>query len=244
MIGACLLAYNEQRYILPAIRQWRPHVDKLIVLLSSVPWNNIDDDYRDRTQELLHYEDDIEVHVRNWRSEAEQRNFGLEQLKDCDYVLTFDPDEFLTAKDIGKLLTRLKDPLDYQNAVLKPLPCFRADKLETYWRDFDHVLSPIDRHKPIIAVDPRQAAFSEHRQIPLEQIQTIPVVIHHLSWVRNDIEVQNKIRSFSHAGQVRPDWYKQKWLARAAKDVRPYGMEVSNVVSGSLPEEIRVLLKG
>jgi len=219
-------------------------VDRIVVLVSSVPWNG-DEKYRDRTEELVRRERDVELHVRQWSTEAEQRNFGLDLLRDCSFVLTFDPDEFLTASDREKLVRRLRDPFDYLNAVRKPLPCFRADSMVTYWRTLNSILSPADRHRPIVAVDPNQTRFTEHRQVPLDTQTVIPgLVIHHLSWVRTNREVKTKIGAFSHATDIKKDWYEQVWLAGRKTDVRPYGREVSAAVPYIPPNEIRAMFDG
>ena len=191
-LALCLLAYSERRYIIPALRQW-PGIRK-VVLVSSVPWNGISENQAEMLT-LLHREKEIEVHVRNWRTEAEQRNFGLELLKDCDYVITLDPDEYFTSEDRSRILARLNDPMDYLNAVKKPLPCFRAGKVVTYWRDADHILSPADRHLPIIAVNPKTCRFTEHRMVDTDTQTVISSVMHHMSWVRDDQEVRTKIRA-------------------------------------------------
>jgi hypothetical protein len=35
--------------------------------------------------------------------------------------------------------------------------------------------------------------------------------MHHLSYARTDEEIWTKIHSFSHAAEVKPDWYERVW---------------------------------
>lgn len=238
-IGVCLCAYNEERFIVPAIRQWRPFADRILVLVSEKPWNG-EREEPDQTADFA-MQEGAEVALGEWRTEAEQRNFGLEVLKDCSHVVITDPDEFFTLEDRVKLLARLKDPADKMNASKEPIACFRVARMVTYWKDLDHVLYPADRHKPIIAVDPAQVRFTDKRDVATDYRPTIDVTVHHLSWARTDEEVRLKIRTYSHAPEFKRDWYEKKWLANAMEDVRPYGVEQSDVVYHPAPDEIKAL---
>jgi len=239
-IALLILAYNEEEYIGACIKQWQGFVDKIVVLLSAKPWYGLPSE-ADRT--LFIARDLAEVLIQDWRTEHDQRNYGLARLYDYDYVLTSDADEFYTLEDRKKIIKTLQNQDE---------PCFRADRMITYWKTTDYIFDPPDGHKPIIAVNPRKIKFYEHRQpMPVEEtkLQTyqpiIPVAIHHLSWVRPDHKIKDKIEHFSHYDQIKPNWYENVWLkwTPEMEDIRPYGIEKSKAKYQPIPEEIKELVK-
>jgi len=217
-IAVLTIAYNEPE-IGKCIEQWKGLVDKHLVLISSQPWNGVnvgDEGTKENTG-------DAEVIERFWDTEAQQRDWGLGILRDYDYVLIIDPDEFYTLEDRQKIISSLKGD-----------DAYRAEKMLTYWKTRDYIFDPIDRHKPIIAVNPRKVRFCEHRQTQpfdksypfTEQAPLIPVTCHHFSWVHSDEKVKEKIQSYSHAYDIPIDWFEEvwkKWTPDSNLNIRPYG---------------------
>ena len=162
-IAVCSIAHNEEEIIGACVKNWKGKVDKHLVLISSRPWNN-EVMESDKTVEIAKREG-AEVIVGFWNSEPEMRNWGLARLYDYDYVLIVDPDELYTEEDQKRIITRLNDPFDYINRVMKPLACFRVEKMLTYWKTTDYIFDPPDAHKPFIAVDPKQVRFWNKRTV-------------------------------------------------------------------------------
>ena len=242
MLGLILLAYNEERYIVPALRQWEEHpeVVKKLVLISERPWNGSVEP-RDRTAELAR-QMGATVIIGDWKTEEDQRNFGLKEMMDCEFVFTLDPDEFLTKRDREKLIAAMLLPKVMGNGHDATPSVYRAEKMVTFWKDIYHVFSPADEHQPVIAVDPGRVRFTEHRNAHVHQQPIIDVILWHLSWVRTDDEVKRKIESYSHAKAIPSWWFKDVWLAGRKKNVRPYGSGYSDIVECQLPMEILYLL--
>lgn len=234
-IAVCTIAYNEEEYIGACIEQFKPFGLHHLVLLSSKSWNGTPVE-PDKTKSIA-IDKGAEVIVQHWLTEHEQRNFGLARLYDYDYVLIVDADELYEKSDIEVILKDLE----------KKEPCYRADKMITYWKNSDYIFEPADGHKPIIAVNPKKVKFYEHRQpmpVEIKMLQDYqPVVgikIHHFSWAKKDEKIKEKISSFSHADIIRPYWYEdiwQKWTPEMT-NIRAYGIEVSKAVYNPAPQEI------
>jgi hypothetical protein len=157
-------------------------------------------------------------------------------------VLIVDPDEFYTLEDRKKILEFLGTDANYNDA-------YKISKMITYWKTPDYIFDPIDRHKPVIAVNPKTTRFYEHRQTQpsdksypfTEQVPTIPVVCHHMSWVHSDEKVKEKISSYSHSGDIALDWFEEvwkKWTPDSNINIRPYGEKTVAKFSPA-PEEIK-----
>lgn len=235
-VAVCTIAYNEAEHIERCINQFKPWGLRHVVLVSTKPWNGTPTEY-DGTVQIAERAG-AEVIVGYWSTEAEQRNYGLAMLRDYDWILIVDADELYSQTDIAKLISTLSQATT---------PAARTNKMVTYWKTTDYVFDPADGHEPIIAVNPKKALFSEHRQIrqfvdhvPEFSQELIPVTIHHMSWVKSDAKVKEKIQSFSHADQIRPGWYEEVWLkwTPEMENIRPYGRERSQAVKKPAPMEI------
>jgi glycosyltransferase involved in cell wall biosynthesis len=248
------ICLNEADIIRSCINNWKGKVDKHLVLLSTLPWNGspveADETYR------IAKEAGAEVIMRYWEDEAEQRNWGLAYLYKYDYVLIVDPDELYTEESQIILLNRLNDPLDYVNRVKKPLPAFACEEMVTYWKTTDYILDPKDSHLPIIAIDPKQVRFTEKRACRMKaegsgfvsSCEPISgVITHHMSWVKTDSKVKEKIEAYAHAHDFNTDyWFEnvwKKWTPDSMMEVRPYGIEKSVAVFKPAPKEIVDLMK-
>lgn len=250
-IAVCTIAFNESEYIQACIRQFKPFGFHHLVLVSSKAWSGIPQEY-DGTVELARKEG-AEVIVRYWKTEEEQRNWGLAYLYDYDFVLVVDPDEFYTLEDRNKIVKILQDPYDHQNRTNSIIPTWSPREMVTYWKTSDYIFSPGDQHRPCIAIDPKQGQFLQHRcpqpvsgETPfLEPVGRMNITLHHLSWVHSDKKAKEKIASYSHTNEIDDFWYEQVWQAWTPGSpmlVRPYGQEKSIASFAPLPEEIKQLI--
>jgi hypothetical protein len=239
-IAVLILAYNESEYIRQCINQWSGLVDKITVLIPTMPW--LGSPQADDGTVMKARRAGAEVIIQNWKSEAEQRTWGCARLYDYDYVITCDADEFYTKEDREKIIYTLNNGEEQ---------CYRANNVITYWK-YNFVITPPDTHKPIIAVAPKKIKFIEHR-MPMEVSEDrltdlqpiINVSIHHFSWSKPDHKIKAKIENFSHADIVKPNWYEKKWLnwTEDTEDIRPYGIEKSRAIKQEPPQEIKELIK-
>lgn len=229
-IAVLTIAYNEEEWIGKCVEQFKPFGLKHLVLLSTFPWNGVPTVPVDRTESIVK-EKGADLIVQFWPSEAEQRNAGLSLLYDYDYVLIVDADEFYDEDSIESMLVTLSKSKE---------PCYRIKEMVTYWKTPEYVLSPADKHQPIIAVNPKRVKFKETRQ-PMDALTgkfqdwqpVMEVTMHHHSWDKSDSKIQEKIQSYSHANIIPPNWYDEVWLKwEPGSDmvVHPYGREKSKAI--------------
>jgi glycosyltransferase involved in cell wall biosynthesis len=226
-IAVCTIAYNEEEWIGDCINQFRPFKLDHLVLLSTIPWNGQPVE-SDRTLNICKAKG-AKVISGYWETEYEQRNYGLAYFYNYDYVLIVDADELYSRQDIENILKSLRGHKAY-----------RVAKMETYWKNTDYVFEPPDKHKPVIAVDPKQCIFYEHRQIrqicdktPYFEQPLIDTTLHHMSWAKSDKKIYEKINSFSHCEDIDINWYYDVWLKWKPKSdmmIRPYGIEKSKAI--------------
>lgn len=251
-IAVCTICFNEEDIIRACIKNWKGLVDKHLVLVSSIAWDG-EERENDNTSDIAKQEG-AEVIVGYWENEEVMRNWGLARLYDYDYVLIVDPDELYTKEDQQKILKRLNDSYDYVNKVMKPMPAFRAERMITYWKSTDYVFDPPDKHQPFIAVDPKKVRFWDKRElmgitrepIKIEYSELISIIIYHLSWVKSDKKVKEKIDTYSHSKDIIPSWFEEvwiKWNKESLINIRPYG-EKSIAKYQPAPDEICELLNG
>ena len=228
-LAVCTIAYNEREWIQRCIRQFKPFASRHLVLVSSRPWFGNGAGKDDGTADMAR-EEEAEVHVQHWRSEAEQRNWGLAQLMDFDYVLIVDADELYSRTGIEAMIAAIRQLRE---------PHFRIREMRTYWKTTDYICAPIEGWEaPVIAVDPKRVRFYKQRQVeqvtgaPLPAASTLPATLHHMSWVKSNEKIQEKIGSFSHAEHIRPGWYENVWLQwkPEMRDIAPYSFEEMHAV--------------
>jgi glycosyltransferase involved in cell wall biosynthesis len=209
-VGILTIAYNEERFIGPCIRQFKPFGLDHLVLLSNNPWHG-DSRKPDATNDIAS-ELGAEVICGDWESEHRQRNFGLDYFDGYDWVLIVDADEFYSPDDISLLSESLEQDAE---AIV-------AKNMLVYWKDTSHLVSPIQEDRPIVAIRPEQR-FVMNRNA-FSNIAETNATVHHLSYVRSDDDMQKKIQSFSHAVDFDTEhWYNTTWKqwTEYATDLHP-----------------------
>ena len=94
--GVVVIAHNEEEFIEAQIRQWGD--TPVLVLVSMKSWNN-DIPQNDATSDIAR-EMGGEVIEGYWRTEHDQRNYGLARFITFDRVFIVDADEFYAKDDI------------------------------------------------------------------------------------------------------------------------------------------------
>lgn len=240
-VGLAVCAYNEGRYIAPFLRQVPSWVEKIAVMAGEIPWNGPASEKRHETWENAARVNDprVEIIRLRWKNEEGQRNWGLGYFYGYDWVLILDPDEFFTSEDWEKLRRSME-------SAPPSCPVIRCT-FETYWKDWDHVFEPPDTHMGTIAVRPSKTTFMDKRCPFLDVERRADIVCHHLSWVRSDEEVRQKIMNWSHANDFdRETWYAEVWKKwyHGMRNIHPYNRtEGQTTRERPLPGSIRDLLR-
>ena len=197
-LGAAIPVLNEWRFLPAVMGQLLRVVDRCVLVRPSRSQSGA-------PVKLAPVPDlDARVNVLegNWTSEAETRNAGKDYLSDCDYVFLVDSDEILLDRDLDRLkaLAELRD--------FKVI----AVKLLTYWKTPEYRIDPpedgtikmvLRRDVPVVGV--REVRESSH--------VAEGVICHHLSYVRTDEEILEKMRLSGHAREFRSGWYEEVWKA-------------------------------
>ena len=211
-IAIMSLAYYEERMIRHFVKHYKPIINDIFILQSTIPWHGQHNDQLDMTGK---YAQTLGAKViqDHWKSETEQRNWGLKYLKDYDWVLILDPDEFILYGDLENFCGWLRQAKSIGITA----------NMDVYWKK-GYKLIPPDTHQPLVAVRPAEIDFIDKRTSNCLYPQIAPVKLHHASWMRTDIEVWNKINHYAHAIDFNiVDWYNRVWLKWAPEmhDLHP-----------------------
>jgi hypothetical protein len=192
-------------------------MDYVIILIDKVPWNGAPDGqilqetYR-KAREIDDPDAKIEVITKYWKTEADERNYGLQLLhqKGIEWMFLVDEDELFNTRELREFL-----------------PTIDVEKFsvylfthQMYWKNKDTVLIQQDGTilSAIICTKPGRLVFTEARMITVfegkgwESVDPNKVVCHHMSYVRTDEQMFRKISTFSHADMIIKDWYGRIWL--------------------------------
>lgn len=235
-LGIQILAFREKNRIIPCIEQYYDIADKIVVAVSKKPWHSILK--ADNTLELAK-QTSADVYGGSWETEAKQRNFTLEKMEDMDFILVAPPDRFYTEEDLR--LIRLFVDHEAEGGVY-------SIRSLNYWKNFDTVIWPTYDlpHFLFSRMLPSQHyAYFKYANLLHEQephYGHVPgVTSHHVSWIKTDMEMKEKMRSYTHARETRKGWYNKYWLNWNEKKTN-FGTTVPEdfryTVKYSLPKEI------
>jgi len=194
--GAAIPVMNEWRFLPAVAGQLLKVADRCVVLRGERSLSGAEAPTLTPVPEL---DPRIEVVSGAWQSEHETRNAGMEILSDCDYVFTLDSDEICSERSLRLLADRCSGG---DRAVF--------GKFQTYWKTPHYRIDPPES---IIAplVVRRDVRFERLRMFSGEHVLVNLPLVYHLSYVRTDEEMQEKLRLFGHASEVVPDWFASVW---------------------------------
>lgn len=196
-LGAAIPVLNEWRFMPAVVGQLLQIVDRLVILRPSRSQSGAPVEL----SAVPELDSRIDVLDGNWNSEAETRNAGIDYLNDCDYIFMVDSDEILLDVDLN-ILKELC--LGGEHEVL-------AVKLFTYWKTPEYRIDPPE-DGTIKMVLKRGIHLQGIREVR-EAVHTTDIWCRHLSYVRTDEEVREKIRLSGHAHEMHPEWYEKVWKA-------------------------------
>jgi len=230
-IAALTVAFREAAFIRANVRQFKPFNIDHLVLNSSVPWRGTY--ITDNTEELAKSEGAL-VRTGVWENQAEQFNEGLDILKDYDWVLIVDADEFYERKNILRLKNKLEETK--ADAITTPI-------MEVYWKNFNYRIVPTQSDGPIIAIKPNQKFTNKRSSDCIKE--SFPLKMHHLSYVRSNKDMMKKITVFEHSYEFDVvKWYYDVWLKWDTSMVNLHPVvphQFQRAVYDPLPKEIREL---
>lgn len=230
-----MCAYHEESKIQSAIKQFDRFNFEIVVAVSKSPWYG--EGKPDKTAQLA-LEAGATVKVFNWGDEKDQKNWIMDRLQTMDWIIMSAPDMYMTAESIRNTLYQLRDSQERAYACL----------MKTYWKNTHTVVVPdqINSNETFntLAIRPGEifeysARFKDYAYFKLLD----GVTVHHLSWVKTDKELKEKISTWSHVPEVKDDWYENYWL-KTTYPIRyiTEDKKTFTTVEYNLPEEIKELL--
>lgn len=202
-LGAIIPVLNEWKWVPAIARQLFKICDRVLIMrgmrslsgatppeLSPVPYNVLPRN--------------TEVFSGAWQSEHETRNSGMALLSDCGYVLHVDSDELIPDDGLESIKRGIA-------TGAHGVVC----RMHTYWKSIEYRIDPPEPLVALVAAR-KDVRFSQLRQpdVPKGGIALVDRrIMHHLSYVRTDEEMREKLRTFGHAKEVIPGWYERVWKA-------------------------------
>jgi hypothetical protein len=208
--GAVYVVYDDDRWLPFSLESVYDESDVILVLIANQPWNGPPRSTESTLKCLEAFPDPqkkISLIRGNWKSELRQRNEGLHllQKRGIDYCLVVDADEVYDPLQLRRMMITAP--------CLPEIDCWHI-QIVTYWKSIRYRVDPPEPFPPVVLVRVGRARFVENRMARGEQHALIAphvAVMHHLSYARSDEEIWTKIHSFSHAAEVKPDWYERVW---------------------------------
>lgn len=143
----------------------------------------------------------VEILEGAWPGEAETRNAGIQFLSDCEYIIGIDTDEIFSEEDLAKIADVCRE--DSPEVVSVPL--------HTYWKTPQYRIDPPEPGV-IPLVLRRDRKYQGLRGVS-GKARVLDAHCHHLSYVRSDLELEEKLRTWGHARDLVPGWYEKVWKA-------------------------------
>lgn len=223
-MSACYIIYDDYEFLDMSLESIYETVDKVYFLLNTKPWRGeLRPDTQAKTKAYLEKIclkfNKCQLIEKTFDVEAVQRNFGLELSKKDGYKfqLIVDSDEIYISSELQNLKNILNNNLT--------VPAVHAT-WNTYWK-----LNPIYRIEPREAWNPliianvdqflfhhlRDGITTDEYGIPHNQYISyhIPphvLLLHHLSYARDDKYMLEKVHTSAHSHEFLKTWYEEIWL--------------------------------
>ncbi len=201
VIGALTVAYREETRITDAIKCLEGHIDRHLVLISEKPWSGKELPM-DKTAEIAESLG-AEVVTGEWQNEVDQRMLGLQLLKDCDWVIIIDADEYYEPKSVKKLIQFVKTA---------NINAYGITNMRTYWKTRDYIIEPPEGGGRLVLIRPSVEIVTSLCVNEPWGFLPEEIVMHHYSYVRTNGEMKAKVAYFGKIENFVPNWYENIWL--------------------------------
>jgi hypothetical protein len=218
-IAAHVLAYNVTRFIQPVLLNMEPFVDKIYVAHSPRPFGYLPCVRESKSNpttlndiRAVGIGPKLEIVEGDWLDEESMRNecFTRAKADGMDWFVTQDADEFYTERgwrDIRQtLMTHGRD----DHFVTTWL---------NFWKSAQYVLlnskGEMKETNASFAIRCRSnLRFVSRRLTNACRTSVIDCPCYHYGYVMNDVEMLDKVSTWSHAHEVRAvnQWFRNKWL--------------------------------
>lgn len=214
-VAAVYVVYEDSGYLTESVRRCYYCVDKILFLLNFHPWNGSLNNagLMNTYQTIVNMYDPlkkIEIVSKSWKTEEDQRNFGLQHLREggIDWCFIIDDDEMYNHTDLHQQIEKIKK--DKHSVYLSPH--------QVYWKTRNWAIANLVEALPSFTKTDGSAYFSKARALIVQHNHTWhtfspdELICHHLSYVRSDEKMFRKITTFSHAEDLKNSWYDKVWM--------------------------------
>jgi glycosyltransferase involved in cell wall biosynthesis len=229
-ISAVFCIYNEEEYLTYSVRSVLPLADRVIICLGLAPYTAYNPKAReisraDRTEsvveELARNNPRIKVIKGIWASEVDHRNTGLRECLEngSDYYWLVDGDEVYREDHLENIRQELNSHPEVGTFIIK---------CHIFWRSFAYrILAQENPWRPrrifkmtpfrwILGVKfPYRFRFTGQNETnsmgPVYEITPEQAVFYHFSYARSARAMEDKLRTFSHAHQIKEGWFVNVW---------------------------------
>lgn len=263
--GAVYCIYDDHEYIDISLFHIKNELDKVLFLISDVPWNGKKTDNSktiEVIQKLCKENSNFQLIQGHWTNEITQRNFGLELFykEGIDYCFIIDSDEIYSEnhfKNIKQFILQNKN-----------ITAFHI-QWNTYWKKDYYIIQPREYYNPVICVKVENFNFTTIRHGQTNIIRTggallttqqnsyngvvIPEqvgICYHLSYARDNEYMKRKLETNSHAPEFIFNWYNNVWenWKPQNKNLHPVSPKQYNQAVKedflNFPDALKVFIKG
>lgn len=215
VLGGMVLHYGKE-YLEYSLEALTRHCDSTLIVYSDKPTfgAGVNLECPDTSDELYKIAKrfNIEWIENEFNSEAGHRNWLINRARELRYdlLVTADSDE-VWPDYLGEVVDQI---LINKNFTAKRY----GVKMITPWQGFD--LRCIDGFEPVRIYDLRPDR--ENEEVSLNKY------MYHFGYAISDELMEYKWAIHGHRDELRPNWMKEKWLARATKDVHPVAVGLWN----------------
>jgi hypothetical protein len=201
--AAAIPVLNEWKFLPAVAGQLLKVCDEVFVMRGTIPHSGNPDVKLTPVPKL-----DPRIHVVEyaWENEKAMRNAGQSLIADggYDYGFSLDSDELFTTPMVQSIV----DAVRKAHGEIETMACL----LLTYWKSPDYRIDPPEQ---LIApfLLRKDIRFTAGRMFSAKTTIIPKHIMHHLSYVRTDEEVLDKLKYFCHAHQVVDGWYENVWKA-------------------------------
>lgn len=246
--AAHILMFDVEPFILRAIDNCAPHVEKIYIAYSDKPWiynvqarENFINPTGLSLLEKSPWLHKIEIIKGNWEREEDQRNACLDKaVKDgIDFLIIHDADEFYTAGNYKANIETIDNNNEYQ--------CFKTPMC-SFWKNTSWIIESKGSQivgSPEFAINCGAGVrFTRARINSAQSVMMLDGLCYHLSFVRSDQDMLTKLSTWGHSHQLdRQKWYIEKWLhwypeKKNLHPVSPSAWERAAPFTGELPASL------
>ncbi len=242
-----VLCFGQDKWIERNIKNAYPHVDKIYLSYSELPWS-----YNKESKELFRtetnldflepYMDKVELISGEWDTEEEQRNACSSKAKEdgIDFLFIQDADEFYFHDGFEEMKRSIVKNPSYDTYRC---PCY------TFWKDVNILTSPegnfVTGYLYACINLKTNSEFVNKRATKIGRVFDIhSTICYHMSNVLSDEEMYRKVKTWAHHHDFDVDrWYENVWMKwtpemKNLHPVQPHGWREAVPFVEELPEVI------